>query len=101
VSARTRRPKAERGKPLTYSDRCQRYARQAGWKYDPHGLSISHLTPRQRGRALKKEHHAWPLKDRAEGVRVWRARLTDITEMDLTPARTVEAELKPKEAPHA
>jgi hypothetical protein len=30
-------------------------------------------------------------------VHVWRARVTDLTEMDFIPARTVEAELKPKE----
>jgi hypothetical protein len=77
VSARTRRPKAERGKPLTYSDRCQRYARQAGWKYDPHGLSIHRLTPAQRRRALKKERSAWPLYSRRSIDMPWDPRYYD------------------------
>ena len=45
---------------LDYAERCERYARQRGWAYDPHRFSIDHLTPRQRRRALKKERHAWP-----------------------------------------
>jgi hypothetical protein len=44
---------------LDYADRCERYARQRGWAYDPHRLSIDHLTPRQHRRALKKERHQW------------------------------------------
>jgi hypothetical protein len=44
---------------LDYADRCERYARQRGWPYDPHRLSIDQMTPRQRRRALKKERHAW------------------------------------------
>jgi hypothetical protein len=79
VSARTRRPKAERGKPLDYAARCQRYARQAGWAYDGHRMSISRLTPRQRRRALHKEHRAWPVKDRAEGY----IRVAPISECDV------------------
>ncbi len=44
---------------LDYAGRCGRYARQRGWKYDPRRLSIQHLTPRQRRRALKKERSAY------------------------------------------
>jgi hypothetical protein len=44
---------------LDYADRCERYARQRGWAYDPHRMSIDHLTPRQHRRALKKEWHQW------------------------------------------
>jgi hypothetical protein len=40
---------------LDYAGRCERYARQRGWAYDPERMSIGHLTPRQRRRALKKE----------------------------------------------
>jgi hypothetical protein len=40
---------------LDYGDRCERYARQCGWTYDPQRMSIWRLTPRQRRRALKKE----------------------------------------------
>lgn len=40
---------------LTYADRCERYARQRGWHYDPHRMSIGRLTPAQRRRALHKE----------------------------------------------
>jgi len=47
-------------KPLLYGDRCERYARQRGWKYDPHAMSVHHLTPRQRRRAIAKERRAWP-----------------------------------------
>ena len=47
-------------KPLTYADRCERYARQRGWAYYPQRLSYDHLTPAQRRRALRKERHAWP-----------------------------------------
>jgi hypothetical protein len=50
--------------PLDYADRCERYARQRGWAYDPARLSIHHLTPRQRRRAIKKERSAWPLYSR-------------------------------------
>lgn len=46
--------------PLTYAGRCERYARQGGWRYDPRRISIDRLTPRQRRRALKKERHASP-----------------------------------------
>ena len=42
---------------LDYAGRCERYARQRGWHYDPHRLSAGHLTSRQRRRALKKERH--------------------------------------------
>lgn len=59
MTTRTRRPEPERGTPLGYAGRCQRYARQAGWAYDEHRLSIDRLTPRQRRRAIKKERHAW------------------------------------------
>jgi hypothetical protein len=45
---------------LDYSGRCERYARQRGWAHDPKKLSIGHLTPRQRRRAIRKERHAWP-----------------------------------------
>lgn len=44
---------------LTYADRCERYAKQRGWQYDSQRLSIRHLTPRQRRRALKKERSAY------------------------------------------
>ena len=40
---------------LDYAGRCKRYARQRGWIYVPDLMSIGHLTPRQRRRALKKE----------------------------------------------
>lgn len=53
-----------KAKPLDYAGRCERYARQRGWHYDEHRLSIDHLTPRQRRRAIKKERHAWPLYSR-------------------------------------
>jgi hypothetical protein len=43
---------------LDYADRCERYARQRGWLYRWDRMSIDHLTPRQRRRALKKEGHA-------------------------------------------
>jgi hypothetical protein len=42
---------------LTYADRCERYARQRGWAYDPARLSIGKLTPAQHRRALRKERH--------------------------------------------
>lgn len=45
-------------KPLDYADRCERYARQRGWAYAPNRISIGHLTPRQRRRALAKENRA-------------------------------------------
>jgi hypothetical protein len=40
---------------LDYADRCERYARQRGWRYDPRRLSWDRLTPAQRRRALRKE----------------------------------------------
>jgi hypothetical protein len=43
---------------LDYAGRCERYARQAGWEYAVNRISIGHLTPRQRRRALKKEDRA-------------------------------------------
>ena len=46
--------------PLDYAGRCERYARQAGWAYDPHRISIDKLTPRQHRRALHKERRASP-----------------------------------------
>jgi len=46
---------------LDYADRCERYARQRGWTYDVHRISIYHLTPRQRRRAIKKERRQFPL----------------------------------------
>lgn len=46
--------------PLNYADRCQRYARQRGWAYDPKRMSIQHLTPRQRRRAMHKERQQAP-----------------------------------------
>lgn len=46
-------------KPLSYAGRCERYARQRGWAYDPQRMSIGHLTPAQRRRALRKERRAW------------------------------------------
>ena len=46
-------------KPLTYAGRCERYARQRGWAYDPQRMSIGHLTPAQRRRALHKERRSW------------------------------------------
>ena len=42
---------------LLYAARCERYARQRGWAYDPQRLSIDRLTPRQRRRAMHKERH--------------------------------------------
>lgn len=47
---------------LSYADRCERYARQRGWRYDPQRMSIHHLTPAQRRRALRKERHIAPLR---------------------------------------
>jgi hypothetical protein len=48
-------------RPLDYAGRCERYARQRGWHYDKRYMSIGHLTPRQRRRALKKERRQlWP-----------------------------------------
>jgi hypothetical protein len=52
---------------LSYADRCERYARQRGWRYDPERLSIGHLTPAQHRRALRKERHQW--RQRAVSVR--------------------------------
>lgn len=46
-------------KPLDYADRCERYARQRGWHYDPQRMSIHRLTPAQRRRALHKERRSW------------------------------------------
>lgn len=45
--------------PLGYAARCERYARQRGWAYDEHRMSIGHLTPAQRRRALRKERRGW------------------------------------------
>lgn len=47
---------------LNYADRCERYARQGGWRYDPARFSFDRLTPAQRRRALKKERHQYPMK---------------------------------------
>jgi hypothetical protein len=44
--------------PLDYAARCERYARQRGWAYDPAASSIGHLTPKQRRRAMRKEDRA-------------------------------------------
>jgi hypothetical protein len=44
------------------------------------------------------EHAVQQVSRYPERVHVWRATVTGITEMDFIPARTVEAELKPKEA---
>jgi hypothetical protein len=54
---------------LSYGDRCRRYAVQRGWAYNPRLLSISHLTPAQRRRALRKERHMW----RAEATETFHA----------------------------
>jgi len=54
-----------RAEPLDYADRCERYARQRGWQYDPQRLSIGHLTPAQRRRALRKERRAERTRKRA------------------------------------
>lgn len=43
---------------LNYADRCERYARQRGWHYNPTRMSAGHLTPKQFRRALKKGNHA-------------------------------------------
>jgi hypothetical protein len=51
---------------LTYAERCERYARQRGWTYDPRMPSFGRLTPRQRHRALKKERRAWRLQAEAK-----------------------------------
>lgn len=51
--------KREPVKPLTYAARCERYARQAGWHYDPRQMSIRRLTPAQASRALHKERRSW------------------------------------------
>ena len=48
-------------KPLSYSDRAERYARQRGWHYDPQRMSINHFTPAQERRALRKERRMWRL----------------------------------------
>jgi hypothetical protein len=42
---------------LLYAARCERYAAQRGWAYDPQRMSIGHLTPRQQRRAMHKERH--------------------------------------------
>jgi hypothetical protein len=55
-------------KPLLYADRCERYARQRGWAYDEHRISIDHLTPRQRRRALRKERHQRPPCGATDGL---------------------------------
>jgi hypothetical protein len=47
---------------LSYAGRCERYARQRGWHYDPQRMSFHHLTPAQRRRALRKERHIAPLR---------------------------------------
>ena len=51
------KPQMPSARPLDYAGRCERYARQAGWHYDPARLSFDHLTAAQRRRALKKEWH--------------------------------------------
>lgn len=56
---------------LDYGDRCERYARQRGWKYDPGKISIGHLTPRQRRRALRKEWHQYPIPKRTFNPELW------------------------------
>ena len=57
-------------KPLSYAARCERYARQRGWHYDPQRMSIGHLTPPQRSRALRKERRMWRQAARAAGIEV-------------------------------
>lgn len=57
---------------LTYAGRCERYARRRGWRYDPHAISIGHLTPAQRRRALRKERRSWAR--RAAGAELTEAR---------------------------
>jgi hypothetical protein len=47
-----------RAMPLDYADRCERYARQGGWHYDPQRIGFGHLTPAQRRRALRKKLRA-------------------------------------------
>jgi len=42
-------------RPLDYAGRCERYAARRGWAYDEHEMSIHHLTPAQRRRAIRKE----------------------------------------------
>jgi hypothetical protein len=59
----------------TYADRCERYASQRGWHYDPQRLSLDHLTPAQRRRALKKERHAGASARGAHGTATPRLRL--------------------------
>lgn len=49
---------------LDYAGRCERYARQRGWHYDPHRMSYDKLTPRQRRRALKKETSQYAREER-------------------------------------
>jgi hypothetical protein len=56
----------------------------------PHAIAhvereVDRLSQHPNGRAERRRVH------------VWRAQVTGITEMDFIPARTVEAELKPKE----
>jgi hypothetical protein len=64
--------------PLDYDGRCERYARQRGWAYDPSRLSIGRLTPRQRKRAMKKERSAWPLYSRRSIDMPWDPRYHDV-----------------------
>jgi len=65
-----------KAKPLIYAGRCERYARQRGWHYDPQRMSIGHLTPAQRRRALRKERRAWRRMADA-GIYEWQ---TDVDE---------------------
>jgi hypothetical protein len=62
-------------KPLSYAARCVR----RGWHYDPQQMSIGHLTPAQRRRALRKERRSWRQMADA-GVYEWQ---TDINEEGL------------------
>ena len=65
-------------RPLSYAARCERYARQAGWHYDPQRSSIRHLTPTQRRRALRKERRMWRRMADA-GVYEWQADIDEET----------------------
>lgn len=58
--------------PLTYAGRCERYARQRGWAYDEHAMSVHHLTPAQRRRAMHKEQRQY--RDAPDVVRARRQR---------------------------
>jgi hypothetical protein len=79
--------------PIDYGDRCQRYARQRGWAYDPERLSIGHLTPRQRRRAMHKEGRGYG--DAPEVVAAGRQRARKAERLAAVNRRRAAAGLDP------